>query len=142
MSWEEPASCVVHGVWSPVCLCVFVCVSQCVCVCPLRQLRKLGQKDRREVDLERKEQGFSLYLNGANTVPHRAQPRHASCSVEPAKTGCMRPSRTAGITHPHHPHSPLHFPTPFTIHLQCICILTSPSTVSSVSILLHRWPPH
>ena len=31
-----------------------------------RLLRKLRQKDSHQIELEKREQGFSLYLNGAN----------------------------------------------------------------------------
>ncbi len=31
-----------------------------------RLLKKLKEKDKKQQDLERREQGFSLYLNGAN----------------------------------------------------------------------------
>ena len=31
-----------------------------------RILKKLKEKDEKQLDLEKKEQGFSLYLNGAN----------------------------------------------------------------------------
>lgn len=32
-----------------------------------RLLKKLRRKDRKQVQIERKEKGFSLYINGANT---------------------------------------------------------------------------
>ena len=32
----------------------------------LRLLKKLKEKDEKQLDLERREQGFSIYLNGAN----------------------------------------------------------------------------
>ena len=37
------------------------------CVPHFRVLKKLRTKSLKEIELERKEQGFTLYLNGANT---------------------------------------------------------------------------
>ena len=82
-----------------------------------RLLRRLCQKDAKEAELERKEQGFSLYLNGANMAPpprvkprqasHTSQPVMSSIISESALSNCSRSSRTAGtnctpspLTHP------------------------------------------
>jgi len=35
-----------------------------------RVLKKLKEKDEKQLDLEKREQGFSLYLNGANVGLH------------------------------------------------------------------------
>ncbi|CAI7996588.1 Katanin-interacting protein [Geodia barretti] len=69
-----------------------------------RLLKRLSQKGQREVEMERKEQGFSLYLNGANTAPHhhhhRSQPRSSAMTDDqqhPSPQSQSRPSRTAAI---------------------------------------------
>ena len=41
-----------------------------------RLLKKLSQKDRKEIELEKREHGFSLYLNGANTASHSSRTIH------------------------------------------------------------------
>ena len=61
-------------------------------------MRKLSQKGEKEVEMERKEQGFSLYLNGANTTTtrhhhRRAQPGSSAVGDIQPQT---RPSQTAG----------------------------------------------
>ena len=76
--------------------------------CLSRLLKKLSQKEHWEIELEKKERGFSLYLNGANTAQRRVKkPRHTR--AEPVKTNPTleldmiknkRPSRTAGIYDP------------------------------------------
>ena len=38
----------------------------CMFVCWYRVLKKLKAKDDKQIELERREQGFSLYMNGAN----------------------------------------------------------------------------
>ena len=81
--------------------------------CLSRLLKKLSQKEHWEVELEKKERGFSLYLNGANTAQRRVKkPRHTSHAhtraepvktnptLEPDMTKDKRPSRTAGIYDP------------------------------------------
>jgi len=40
-----------------------------VCVCWHRQQQRLKQHDGKRSELERKEKGFVLYVNGANAVP-------------------------------------------------------------------------
>ena len=43
-----------------------------------RLLKRLRKKDKKQVQLERKEKGFSIYVNGANTdsqVPSQAKGR-------------------------------------------------------------------
>ncbi len=58
----------------------------------LRLLSKLRKKDSRQIELEKKEQGFSLYLNGANLSKSNKAP--------PARKGRpktrQRTSKTAG----------------------------------------------
>ena len=75
-----------------------------------RLLKKLQKKDSRQVEMEKREQGFSLYLNGAN-LSHRQTSHvyhHASQkpvgnisepvpSSEPDTKERTRPSRTAGM---------------------------------------------
>nr|XP_020461816.1 protein KIAA0556 homolog isoform X2 [Monopterus albus] len=56
-----------------------------------RILKRLKVKDPREIELERLEQGFSIYLNGANAEARRKQ---AKCSNHKSVT-CPRAWRTA-----------------------------------------------
>lgn len=61
----------------------------------LRILKRLKVKDPREIELEQLEQGFSIYLNGANAEANRKQPKssnHKSVTSPPA----WRLARTAG----------------------------------------------
>ncbi|XP_010734576.2 protein KIAA0556 isoform X1 [Larimichthys crocea] len=61
-----------------------------------RILKRLKVKDHREIQLEQLEQGFSIYLNGANAEASRKQPKssnHKSVSSSPA----WRPARTADV---------------------------------------------
>ncbi|XP_040923070.1 katanin-interacting protein isoform X1 [Toxotes jaculatrix] len=61
-----------------------------------RILKRLKTKDPREIELERLEQGFSIYLNGANAEASRKQPKsssHKSVTSPPA----WRPARTADV---------------------------------------------
>ena len=64
-----------------------------------RLLKRLGRKGEKEAELERKEKGFSLYLNGANTAPpppaRRLRPPQSSVTTS-AQQEPNRPSRTAG----------------------------------------------
>ncbi|KAM6951134.1 katanin-interacting protein [Aplochiton taeniatus] len=55
-----------------------------------RILKRLKSKDPREIELERLEQGFSIYLNGANAEPKRAG--HKSLASPPL---AARPTHTA-----------------------------------------------
>ncbi|XP_034413834.1 protein KIAA0556 isoform X3 [Cyclopterus lumpus] len=55
-----------------------------------RILKRLKVKDTREIELEQLEQGFSIYLNGANAEDNRKQPKSSS---SPA----WRPARTADV---------------------------------------------
>ena len=80
-------------------------------VCPsCRLLRKLRQKDNHQIELEKKEQGFSLYLNGANISSRsghaRRQLAHGQHLQQQATDTCEqfivgrameRPSKTAGV---------------------------------------------
>uniref|UniRef100_A0A667YYW7 Katanin interacting protein n=1 Tax=Myripristis murdjan TaxID=586833 RepID=A0A667YYW7_9TELE len=62
----------------------------------LRILKRLKVKDPREIELEQLEQGFSIYLNGANAEACSKQPKrsnHKSLTSPPA----WRPAHTAGI---------------------------------------------
>ena len=43
-----------------------------------RLLKKLKAKDKKQKDLEKREQGFSLYLNGANVDLKLGKPEHKS----------------------------------------------------------------
>ncbi|KAM7381856.1 hypothetical protein PAMA_012625 [Pampus argenteus] len=61
-----------------------------------RILKRLKIKDPREIELERLEQGFSIYLNGANAEACRKQLKstnHKSATSPPA----WRPARTADV---------------------------------------------
>uniref|UniRef100_A0A3P8S539 Katanin interacting protein n=1 Tax=Amphiprion percula TaxID=161767 RepID=A0A3P8S539_AMPPE len=61
-----------------------------------RILKRLKIKDHREIELEQLEQGFSIYLNGANAEASRKQPRgsnHKSVFSPPA----WRPTHTADV---------------------------------------------
>ncbi|XP_029383143.1 protein KIAA0556 isoform X2 [Echeneis naucrates] len=61
-----------------------------------RILKRLKVKDPREIELEQLEQGFSIYLNGANAEASRKQPKissHKSVTSPPA----WRPARTADV---------------------------------------------
>ncbi|KAI3365616.1 hypothetical protein L3Q82_010698, partial [Scortum barcoo] len=62
----------------------------------LRILKRLKVKDPREIELEKLEQGFSIYLNGANAEASRKQPKtskHKSVTSAPA----WRPAHTADV---------------------------------------------
>ncbi len=74
---------------------------------PCRLLKKLRRKDNHQIALERREQGFSLYLNGANTTRYGPlQARHPlpppppplpPPTQQPPVTGARnRASKTAG----------------------------------------------
>lgn len=52
-----------------------------------RLLKTLKEKDEKQLDLERKEQGFSLYLNGANVGLHLSG-HHKSRKTKTAGGNC------------------------------------------------------
>lgn len=54
-------------------------------ILPCRLLKKLKKKNEQQIELEKKEQGFSIYVNGANVELGRAYSRAKS-----------RHSKTAG----------------------------------------------
>ncbi|XP_056286529.1 katanin-interacting protein isoform X2 [Pseudoliparis swirei] len=56
-----------------------------------RILKRLKVKDSREIELEQLEQGFSIYLNGANAEDNRKQPRSVTSSP------VWRHARTADV---------------------------------------------
>ncbi|KAM6964331.1 katanin-interacting protein isoform 2-T2 [Tautogolabrus adspersus] len=61
-----------------------------------RILKRLKVKDPKEIELEQLEQGFSIYLNGANAEASRKQPKssdHKSVSSSHAR----KPARTADV---------------------------------------------
>ncbi|XP_070708413.1 katanin-interacting protein isoform X2 [Pempheris klunzingeri] len=61
-----------------------------------RILKRLKFKDRREIELEQLEQGFSIYLNGANaetSTKHPKSSNHKAVTSPPA----WRPARTADV---------------------------------------------
>ncbi|XP_069373177.1 katanin-interacting protein isoform X2 [Paralichthys olivaceus] len=61
-----------------------------------RILKRLKAKDPRDIELEKLEQGFSIYLNGANAEASRKLPKsssHKSTTSSPA----LRPERTADV---------------------------------------------
>lgn len=58
--------------------------------CPnCRLLKKLKKKDEQQIELEKKEQGFSIYVNGANVELGKAYTRAKSRSSS-------RHTKTAG----------------------------------------------
>eukprot|EP00118_Oscarella_pearsei_P020109 m.216669 g.216669 ORF g.216669 m.216669 type:complete len:1550 (+) comp39873_c0_seq26:136-4785(+) len=57
-----------------------------------RLLRKLREKDEKQIEIERKEQGFSVYVNGANSKAVRGVTRGTTRKESDEK----RPSKTAG----------------------------------------------
>uniref|UniRef100_A0A672YEB9 KIAA0556 n=1 Tax=Sphaeramia orbicularis TaxID=375764 RepID=A0A672YEB9_9TELE len=59
----------------------------------LRVLKRIKVKDPREIELERLEQGFSIYVNGANAEASRKQPKTPKSNTS---TPSWRPARTAG----------------------------------------------
>lgn len=62
----------------------------------LRILKRLKAKDPREIEWEKLEQGFSIYLNGANAEAFRNKSKssnHKSVTSSPAS----RSARTAGM---------------------------------------------
>lgn len=71
-----------------------------------RLLKKLREKDAHQIELEKREQGFALYLNGANlsqTRPHPQAPpsrksRHPASDINHQQANQKRPSKTAGHT--------------------------------------------
>ncbi|KAK2174803.1 hypothetical protein NP493_776g01007 [Ridgeia piscesae] len=56
-----------------------------------RVIKKLQAKDTRQVELERKEQGFSLYVNGAHSNHSKKTWR--------SPPGTYRTAKTAGEAH-------------------------------------------
>lgn len=62
----------------------------------LRILKRLKVKDPREIELEQLEQGFSIYLNGANAEARRKQPK-TSNQKSVTSSPAWRPARTAGM---------------------------------------------
>ena len=82
----------------------------------IRILKELRKKDSHQVELEKREQGFSLYLNGANLSHHHRHDSQAHHQVtqkvttdisepvpssDPDHTKRVRPSRTAGTIEHH-----------------------------------------
>ena len=61
-----------------------------------RLLKKLRQKDSQQVELEQKEQGFSLYLNGANTSRTRPLRARHPLPTLPTTQQHSRTAKTAG----------------------------------------------
>uniref|UniRef100_A0A3Q4HZ06 Katanin interacting protein n=1 Tax=Neolamprologus brichardi TaxID=32507 RepID=A0A3Q4HZ06_NEOBR len=60
-----------------------------------RLLKRLKVKDPKEIELERLEQGFSIYLNGANAEASRKQAK-GSNQRSPSSQPPLRPTCTAG----------------------------------------------
>jgi len=52
---------------------VYACMCR-VCMCEYRQQQKLKQYDSKHDQLQRKEKGFMLYVNGANAASVAAPP--------------------------------------------------------------------
>ncbi|XP_030256065.1 protein KIAA0556 isoform X2 [Sparus aurata] len=61
-----------------------------------RILKRLKVKDPREIELEQLEQGFSIYLNGANAEARRKQPK-TSNQKSVTSSPAWRPARTADV---------------------------------------------
>ncbi|XP_029978131.1 protein KIAA0556 isoform X2 [Sphaeramia orbicularis] len=59
-----------------------------------RVLKRIKVKDPREIELERLEQGFSIYVNGANAEASRKQPKTPKSNTS---TPSWRPARTADV---------------------------------------------
>lgn len=60
-----------------------------------RILKRLKVKAPREIELEKLEQGFSIYLNGANAEVRRKQPKFSN--YKPVTSPPIwKPARTAG----------------------------------------------
>ena len=70
-----------------------------MCAFVYRIVKKLQVKNQKQIDLERKEQGFTLYLNGANTRQNR-QGKNSSHKTNSATPKTTRPKshkpKTAG----------------------------------------------
>lgn len=60
-----------------------------------RLLKKLNLREDKETELRKKEKGFSLYLNGANTAPP-PPPSHRQLQHRPSDLRDMRYMKTAG----------------------------------------------
>ncbi|XP_064624370.1 katanin-interacting protein-like isoform X2 [Lineus longissimus] len=61
-----------------------------------RLMKRLKKKDPRQMEIERKEQGFSLYVNGANTESDVLMARKATC--KPSANG-PKTMKKGAITH-------------------------------------------
>ncbi|XP_056222133.1 katanin-interacting protein isoform X1 [Seriola aureovittata] len=61
-----------------------------------RILKRLKVKDPREIELEQLEQGFSIYLNGANAEASKKQPK-ISIHKSVTSPSAWRPARTADV---------------------------------------------
>ncbi|XP_068439224.1 katanin-interacting protein isoform X1 [Clinocottus analis] len=61
-----------------------------------RILKRLKVKDSREIELEQLEQGFSIYLNGANAEANRKQPKSSNQKCV-TSSPALRPTRTADV---------------------------------------------
>ena len=62
-----------------------------------RLLKKLRKKNKNQIEIERKEQGFSLYVNGPHANPH-ANPTGAKGNI-PTQPKTARKPKTAGGEH-------------------------------------------
>jgi hypothetical protein len=61
-----------------------------------RILKRLKTKEPKEIELERLEQGFSIYLNGANASKQTKRPCQKSVTSPPP---ALRATHTAGTQH-------------------------------------------
>ena len=87
------------------CACMFIHAHMCVLILHCRLLKKLREKDSHQIELEKREQGFALYLNGAN-LSHRSSRHHPQApptrkskrtiADDGKQSDRKRPSKTAG----------------------------------------------
>lgn len=66
------------------------------CFSLFRLIKRLKIKDPRQIELERLEQGFSIYLNGANAEASRKQPKGSDHKFVSAQSP-RGPARAAGM---------------------------------------------
>ena len=65
--------------------------------CSFRQLKKLKQKNPKQISLEKKEQGFSLYVSGANDkyTDKKNKQQHYQSKLKKSTTPSTKRSKTA-----------------------------------------------
>lgn len=63
-----------------------ICCYIAICLSLPRLLKRLKTKGRKQIELERKEQGFALYLNGANAAAGHIKSEHTANHSHHRKT--------------------------------------------------------